>query len=172
MLSTLKPFCKYEKNGVSVGLKFFKRSQLTDELAEWTFSLLKENMKTIYEKGGWGWDDSKKRKELFDQNARFLIAFDRDEKPVGFSHFRFEVEGQTVVLYIYELQIHADFRSKGIGKHMTGTLELIALRHKMEWVMLTVFKENKSSMNFFMDKMRYAIDETSPSNTSLSLIHI
>ena len=46
---------------------------------------------------------------------------------------------------------------------MTRTLELVALRQKMEWVMLTVFKENKSSMHFFMEKMKYAIDETSPS---------
>ena len=163
VLATLKPFCKYAKNGVSVDLKFFKQSQLTEELSEWAFALLKDNMQKIYEDGGWGWKDEKKRKELFDEEARFLIAFDDKAKPVGFSHFRFTEEGQTIVLYIYELQIESEFRSKGLGQHMTRTLELVALRQKMEWVMLTVFKENKSSMHFFMEKMKYAIDETSPS---------
>ena len=164
VLATLKPFVKYEKNGVKVSLKFFKRSQLTDDLAVWAFALLKENMEAIYEEGGWGWKDSQKRKELLHDDARFLIAFDEQEKPVGFSHFRFSPEGQTVVLYIYELQIHSDFRYKGLGQHTTRTLELVALRHKMEWVMLTVFKKNKSSMNFFMGKMKYEVDETSPSH--------
>ena len=163
VLATLKPFCKYEKNGVSVDLKFLKQSQLTEELSEWAFALLKENMQKIYEEGGWGWKDSKKRKELFDEEARFLIAFDDKAKPIGFSHFRFMEEDETIVLYIYELQIESEFRSKGLGQHMTRTLELVALRQKMEWVMLTVFKENKSSMHFFMDKMKYTIDETSPS---------
>ena len=137
-------------------VEVFQRSQLTDELAEWTFSLLKENMKTIYEKGGWGWDDSKKKKN-FSSKRRFLIAF-ADEKPVGFSHFRFEVEGQTVVLYIYELQIHADFRSKGIGKHMTGTLELMAGDTKWNGSCHILGKTEFEKV--FMDQMRYAIDET------------
>ena len=50
---------------------------------------------------------------------------------------------------------------------MTQILELVALRQKMEWVMLTVFKANKASMNFFMNKMNYDIDETSPSQCSI-----
>lgn len=162
VLASLKPFSKYKKNGCDVELKFFKRSQLTEELAEWAFALLKDNMETIYEEGGWGWKDAQKRKELLDENARFLIAFN-EGKPIGFSHFRFTPEDQTTALYIYELQINSEFRSKGLGKHMTMTMELVALKQKMDWVMLTVFKTNKKSMNFFMNKMKYEIDETSPS---------
>ena len=65
VLATLKPFCKYAKNGVSVDLKFFKQSQLTEELSEWAFALLKDNMQKIYEDGGWGWKDEKKEKRTF-----------------------------------------------------------------------------------------------------------
>ena len=51
-----------------------------------------------------------------------------------------------------------------------STLELVALRQKMAWVMLTVFKANKPSMGFFMEKMQYDIDETSPSQCDDALL--
>ena len=143
-------------------LKFLKQSQLTEELSEWAFALLKDNMQKIYEDGGWGWKDEKKRKELLDEEARFLIAFDDKAKPIGFSHFRFTEEGETIVLYIYELQIESEFRSKGLGQHMTRTLELVALRQKMEWVCLRYSRRTRVRCTF-MDKMKYTIDETSPS---------
>lgn len=100
--------------------------------------------------------------------ARFIIAIDNEtNKPVGFAHFRFMLEHKAEVLYLYELQIDPKYRAKGLGKHVTRTLELVALRQKMKWVMLTVFKKNVRSMNFFLKKMKYDIDETSPSQCNL-----
>ena len=168
VLAGMSPFATYKKEGIAVTLTSCKRAKLSDENAEWAFKLLKCNMEKIYEEGGWGWKDAQKRKELLHEDARFLIATDdKTGKPVAFAHFRFVLEGKAEVLYIYELQIHEEYRSKGLGKHMTQVLEIAALRQKMKWVMLTVFKSNAKSMRFFMKKMKYEVDETSPSQCSL-----
>ena len=50
----------------------------------------------------WGWNDAKKRKELFHEDARFIIAFERESrKPVAYVYLRFESEGNDLVLYVY-----------------------------------------------------------------------
>lgn len=43
-------------------------------------------------------------------------------------------------------------------------VELLALSSKMHKVMLTVFKTNKKAMGFYLNKMKYEVDESSPSN--------
>lgn len=168
VLAGMAPFATYRKDGIAVKLSSHTRVNVSDEHAEWAFGLLKSNMEKIYEDGGWGWKDAQKRKELLHEDARYLIASDaKTGKPVAFAHFRFVLEGKAEVLYLYELQLHEEYRSKGLGKHMTQVLEIVALRQKMKWIMLTVFKSNAKSMRFFMGKMKYEVDETSPSQCSL-----
>ena len=36
---------------------------------------------------------------MTEERAWYLIAWDQDQKPVAFSHFRFDVEIDTEVLY-------------------------------------------------------------------------
>ena len=43
-------------------------------------------------------------------------------------------------------------------------LELLAFRNDMRKIMLTVFKHNDPSRKFFMDALRFEIDETNPND--------
>lgn len=53
-----------------------------------------------YEDGGWGWKDREKRAEMTENMARYLIVTDSDKKPVGFVHFRFDMDYDEEVLYV------------------------------------------------------------------------
>lgn len=55
-------------------------------------------MKTLYEQSHWGWNKSSKHKELTEPTAWYLIAF-LDDEPVGFSHFRYDLDDKVEVLY-------------------------------------------------------------------------
>jgi hypothetical protein len=58
-------------------LVFFKK--LEGASLEWAMALLEKNMKSLYEgdghKGAWGWDPKKKRRELTDVNAKFVVLY-------------------------------------------------------------------------------------------------
>jgi len=123
-------------------LEFYPIHKLPEELFEWLFTLFKSNMQSIYEKS-WGWNESQKKKELKEESARFIIAFDKSTKtPVAFTHFRFDLEeGPRLCLYCYELQLNESVRKKGLGKFMMQLLELIARKYGMQWVFLTCLKK-------------------------------
>tara|TARA_B100000795_G_scaffold266725_1_gene250406 strand:- start:214 stop:765 length:552 start_codon:yes stop_codon:yes gene_type:complete len=81
---------------------------------------------------------------------------------VGFAHIRFELEGVYEVTYIYELQISNRGQRQGLGKRMMQLIELVSVKMKMKWVMLTVFKGNSAAGDFYK-KLKYALDEIDPS---------
>jgi ribosomal protein S18 acetylase RimI-like enzyme len=94
-----------------------------------------------------------------------------DNKVLGFTHFRYEPndddESSTPtqpITYLYELQIHPTLQKLGMGKHLMTIVELLSFKCHMEKVMLTVFKMNDRAMGFYLNKMKYGVDECSPSN--------
>lgn len=60
----------------------------------------------------------------------------------GFVHYRFILEEELPVLYVYELQLEQRIQGKGLGKFLMQLLELIA--HKV--VCLLTFKLYFSSL--------------------------
>lgn len=54
-----------------------------------------------YEGCEWGWKESVKREELFDDDSCFLIARSSDDTLLAFSHFRFDLDYGRPVLYWY-----------------------------------------------------------------------
>lgn len=52
-----------------------------------------------YDQCSWGWNDQKKLEELCDDAAWYLIAQGADGTPLGFSHFRFDLDEGVEVLY-------------------------------------------------------------------------
>lgn len=82
---------------------------------------------------------------------------------LGFVSFRFVLEGDYDVLYIYELQLSPLAQRRGVGKHLMQLAELVARRAGMQWVMLTVLKNNAGALDFYTRKMRYTVDASSPS---------
>ncbi|CAM9254763.1 unnamed protein product [Ectocarpus sp. 13 AM-2016] len=89
----------------------------------------------------------------------FRFAWDQDENEDGEG-----VGGMEDVLYVYELQVAPWATRRGLGRRMMQAIELLANRHGMTKVMLTVFKENRRAMSFYTKKMRYGVDKDSPSN--------
>jgi GNAT superfamily N-acetyltransferase len=131
------PFARFDRNGLALDVVFTatEHASWTEELATFVFDLTKANMQSLYEAApDWGWKDSKKRGELFDEESRFLIARDRTTgAPVAAAVFRFLMEDDVDVLYVYELQLTAAVQRKGLGKHLMLLMEMMARRCGMQW---------------------------------------
>uniref|UniRef100_A0A0D9VLM2 N-alpha-acetyltransferase 40 n=1 Tax=Leersia perrieri TaxID=77586 RepID=A0A0D9VLM2_9ORYZ len=85
-----------------------------------------------------------------------------EDRLIGFVHYRFVLEEDVPVVYVYELQVEPSAQGKGLGKFLMELIELIACKSQMGAVMLTVQKANNLAMAFYM-KLRYVISSTSPS---------
>ena len=55
-----------------------------------------------YDTCSWGWNDAKKYEELMDDDAWYLMAESEAGVPLGFSHFRFDLDEGVEVLYWWE----------------------------------------------------------------------
>ena len=150
---------------------YVEASSLPRGVKRWVFDLTRRNMFNLYEKT-WGWSNPEKRRELAHSDARFLVMFaptttmttttttetiatvaadaeddDVDAStaalPVGFVHFRFEVEdapevGVVHVAYAYVLQTEPAAQGRGIGRRLMRAVEAIGAELGMERCMLTV----------------------------------
>jgi len=161
-LAPFPVFRKYERNGLSVAFETKKVGDLDENTVKWAYELTKSNMEALYEQSEWGWKSREKMDEMTEEKAWYLVARDQDDKPVAFSHFRFDMELDTEVLYCYEIQLQSQVQKKGLGKFMMTILELLANKYEMKSVMLTVFKHNETAQEFFMKKLKYVVDEISP----------
>ena len=119
-------------------------------------------MKKLYEDSEWGWNDKNKREEMLDEKAWYLLAETSDGTIAGYSHFRYDMDFDDEVVYVYEIQIDSTYQRKGLGRFMMQVLEMLAFKADMRKIMLTVFKHNPEAENFFKKTMKYEIDETCP----------
>ncbi|XP_034950436.1 N-alpha-acetyltransferase 40 [Chelonus insularis] len=160
-LETLPNYHSYTaKNGVTYDLKCQKVQDLAPELLSWIFDLMERNMKSFYQRSSWGWNENAKHNELTEPTARYLIAFHSNE-PVGFSHFRFDLDDKIQVLYCYELQLEPRVVKQGLGRFMMDTLAALANQSLMKKVVLTVLKHNPNAREFFKH-LGYKVDKTNP----------
>eukprot|EP00698_Gefionella_okellyi_P025773 TRINITY_DN9548_c0_g1_i1.p1 TRINITY_DN9548_c0_g1~~TRINITY_DN9548_c0_g1_i1.p1 ORF type:complete len:248 (+),score=63.47 TRINITY_DN9548_c0_g1_i1:340-1083(+) len=160
-LALFTPFTTFDRKGLKCRLVSYTGTTLPVLLFDWAYGLLQRNMKDFYERA-WGWKDDVKTEEFKNPNARFIIALDDADKPLAFSSYRFDLERQTEVLYVYEIQLEPEAQRKSLGKHMMQVMELIARKLQMKWIMCTVFKENADAFKFYVS-LKYTIDEESPS---------
>ena len=159
----------------------FHSSPLPVDLHDACLDLFKANMSDMYQASSWGLDLEEKSSELRHETARFLVveadATDTDgagasngakRNVLAFVHFRFEPNDEEKptgeVLYVYEIQVSDKAQRSGLGKRLMNIMELVAHKNGMQKVMLTVFKMNGGAMKFYLDKMKYGVDESSPSN--------
>ena len=166
-----------ETNKVSLKISFFK-SPLPPVLLNVCMDLFEANMGALYEASQWGLNLDEKRDELTHEGAQFLIVtidtnqdgtdgWNKDSL-VAFTHFRFEVNDDDhpteEVLYLWEIQVQDAYRRYGLGKRLMTIMEVIGMQMKMKKVMLTVFKNNQPALEFYRKKLKYGIDESSPTN--------
>jgi len=155
------PFRTFNRNDLAMTLECRTAQNSSEDERTIVFDLTKKNMQELYEKSNWGWKDKDKYMELTDEKSWYLLAKDSENKIVGISHFRFDLDFDDPVLYCYEIQLEEQVRGKGLGKFMIQILELMAFRAKMNKIMVTVFKDNTEAVKFFTN-MKYVTDETSP----------
>ena len=60
-------------------------------------------MKTQYEKSSWGWNEKSKKDEMMEKAAWYLLLKNEEGKIYGFSHFRYDMDCNEEVLYVYEV---------------------------------------------------------------------
>jgi ribosomal protein S18 acetylase RimI-like enzyme len=159
-------FHNFNKNGFDLSLKCYEWRELDENCHQLIIELIEQNMKNYYESSSWGWSKSKKLKELSDKTSRILILkCNKTNEIIGFVSFRFETGGhhKESALYCYELQIIETHRRYGIGRYLMSCLYEIGLNFNMNKVMLTVFKNNKIAIDFYLNALKYSIDKSSPS---------
>lgn len=174
LLSNFKAFKKTkDKEGKIYELNCIKGESLrkTNDLDD-ILKILEVNMKDKYIENNWGWSISKKKKEFLDSSTRLLIIRQSESnKMVGYLSFRFLLEDNKPVLYVYEIQILKEFRGNKFGRHLLILSELLANKFKMSFVMLTVFKNNVKAQKFFRC-LNFKNDENSPKLTIFDAIDI
>ncbi|XP_039690980.1 N-alpha-acetyltransferase 40 isoform X2 [Medicago truncatula] len=182
----LDSFPDYRRFEINVCLKSGHGTKLSSPVKQYIQRLLKLNMEGPYG-AEWQEEEKVKRIEMVDPEALYIFVHEVDnsnadekttlfteEDPstsrqedsgplVGFVHYRFVLEEEVPVLYVYELQLESRVQGKGLGKLLMELIELIAQKNCMGAVVLTVQKMNLSAMNFYTSKLRYIISATSPS---------
>ncbi|CAF0707703.1 unnamed protein product [Brachionus calyciflorus] len=158
-LDLVPNFKKYKSNTLEFQIESCKSCCLDNKVKTWIFDLFERNMKTIYEKSKSGWNKKEKLQELFDERAYYILVYNLDS-PIGYCHYRFDMDFDNEVIYCYELQIEDKFRRFGLGKFMMDILECLCENLELEKVMLTVSKYNQTGLKFFKEKMKYTLDET------------
>ncbi|CEG47313.1 n-alpha-acetyltransferase 40 [Plasmopara halstedii] len=156
-------FAHFTRNDCNVTIRSSQSKYLSKATEDHILALFESNMKSLYQASDWGYDAHAKRLELFEADARYLLAYDANEILVAFVHYRFVEDDGALVLYLYEVQLATTIQRHGLGKFLMQLLLLIARKHKMELVVLTVFKNNVDAMRFYKERLGFEIDETSPS---------
>jgi len=135
-----------------IEVKSIDDRDLVEETKQWMFDVTERNMRVVYEKT-WGWNSLEKRRELSDQNCRFVFVYssyegsDGDERllPKAFAHFRFEVDDDGCAsVYVYELQVENDTKRAGLGTMVMECVERIGRKLKLKHCALTVLKANEA----------------------------
>ncbi|KAK4436790.1 N-alpha-acetyltransferase 40 [Sesamum alatum] len=181
-LSFFPQFRHYRTNGFYAHLESGCGNKLTLHTKRYIQNLLKLNMEAPYGPE-WRAEEKIKRREMVAKEACYIFVHeisneDGDEMStledrettcscegpiVGFVHYRFILEEEVPVVYVYELQLEPRVQGKGLGKFLMQLIELIACKNRMGAVVLTVQRANLSAMNFYIGKLGYTISAISPS---------
>ncbi|KAF8052321.1 hypothetical protein N665_1572s0005 [Sinapis alba] len=175
-LSPFDSFRRYTKNDLSVYLEPGRGDRLSSSLKQHIRKLLKKNMEGFYGTN-WPLQAKVKRKEMSSAEARYIFvreelryeASTREEgcyEIAGFVHYRFTLEEEIPVLYVYEIQLESRIQGKGLGEFLMQLIELIASKNQMSAIVLTVQTSNALAMTFYMSKLGYRISSISPSKAN------
>ena len=111
-LSAFEPMVKAAQAKFGVDVVHAASASLSEADHDFCFALLKRNMESLRLDAGWGFNDSGERATLRDEESHFLILRpsgqeDAAASPAGFCMYRWILEGECTVLYVYELQLTA-----------------------------------------------------------------
>ncbi|XVF17112.1 hypothetical protein REPUB_Repub10bG0090600 [Reevesia pubescens] len=169
-LASFPSFRYFNRNGLCLYLESGRGDKLSHCMKQYIQNLLKTNMEGAYGRE-WAAEEKVKRREMVAPEARYIfVHWNADDKTstslLGFLHYRFTLEEEIPVLYLYELQLNSCVQGKGLGKFLMQLIELIAQENRMGAVVLTVQKSNSLAMKFYISKLRYVVSSISPSRVN------
>ncbi|KAL3801367.1 hypothetical protein HJC23_006977, partial [Cyclotella cryptica] len=141
--------------------------------------IFEQNIGDLYWQSCWGLDMKEKPNEFENafnrtradiNGSKISQSTNAESEPtvLRFVHYRFEPDHEddpiALVSYVYKLQIQSMKQKLGLGKCLMSIVELLALKFRMEKIMLTMFKVNAKALGFYLHKMKYEVDECSTSN--------
>ncbi|CAN7978069.1 unnamed protein product [Ixodes persulcatus] len=170
LLSEFPELQSFAAGDVLVTVTCERAVEASESLRQWALDLTRANMQSLYEASHWGWSENAKKKELGHRDAWYLVARDQAGKPVGFVHFRFDMDFDLAVLYCYELQLEPEVQRRGLGSFLMHALDVLAQRFRMCKLLLTVFVGNEGALAFYRGALGYRTDCTSPGNGADYLI--
>eukprot|EP00257_Ricinus_communis_P028223 XP_025015637.1 N-alpha-acetyltransferase 40 isoform X2 [Ricinus communis] len=168
-LASFPAFRQFDR---TVYLESGSGDKLSSSLKRELQKLVKDNMERHYGHE-WATEEKVKRREMVTPEARYIFVYEAANNNrkfienemilVGFVHYRFTLEEEFPVLYVYEIQLQSRVQGKGLGKFLMQLIECIARKSCMSAVVLTVQKANEAAMDFYKTKLRYNISSISPS---------
>lgn len=161
-------FLIYNRNGLKLNLEAGSGAALSATTKESMHKLLMMNMEVLFGPHEWPAEENMKRWEMVSPEARFIFvrkstptieagSSDEGHPMVGFVHFRFGLEHEVPVLYIYETQLEKTVQGKGLGKFLMQLLELVARKNNMKAVLLAVHKRNTRALTFYNERLGYKL---------------
>ncbi|OMO50231.1 hypothetical protein CCACVL1_30563 [Corchorus capsularis] len=136
-LDSFPPFRCFNRNGLCVRLESGRGDKLSPYLKQCIQNLLKANMEAPYG-SQWAVEEKVKRREMVAPEARYIFLHSNANEmedsanlqnpgpSLGFIHYRFTLEEDIPVLYLYEIQLDSSVQGKGLGKFLMQLIELIA----------------------------------------------
>jgi hypothetical protein len=157
----------------------------------------RSNMEPVFGAVAWPAQERARRRDATVPDARYVFASAVSAPdggssgdaavppvPLGFVHYRFVVEEEVPVLYVYELQVTGApapaasahtrsaltrrkteaARGKGLGRFLMLFVEMLARRSPgpLAGVMLTIQRANTRAVDFYTSKCKYVQDDISP----------
>lgn len=151
----------------NVTLQFKAAADLSKDELSACFTLIEKTSRVDYEPSSFGWHPKRKRREMAEEEMRYLLvrdpASDEEGAVVGFMSFMMTHDStpSVPVLYIYEVHLEERLRKSGLGSHLIKLAEDVAATVGVEKVMLTCFLSNERALAFYR-KRGYEKDACSP----------
>ncbi|CAH8252719.1 unnamed protein product [Arabidopsis lyrata] len=182
-LSPFDSFRRYRRNDLSLYLESGRGDRLSSSVKQYIQKLLKTNMEGFYG-SDWPIQAKLKRKEMSSADAHYIFvrelrfgkayeistrraSMEQCNQIAGFVHYRFTLEEEIPVLYVYEIQLESRVQGKGLGEFLMQLIELIASKNRMSAIVLTVLTSNALAMTFYTSILGYRISSISPSKANL-----
>ncbi|XP_048228035.1 N-alpha-acetyltransferase 40 isoform X7 [Ricinus communis] len=134
-LASFPAFRQFDRTGFSVYLESGSGDKLSSSLKRELQKLVKDNMERHYGHE-WATEEKVKRREMVTPEARYIFVYEAANNNrkfienemilVGFVHYRFTLEEEFPVLYVYEIQLQSRVQGKGLGKFLMQLIECIA----------------------------------------------
>lgn len=96
-------YTKFDNEDVSLSIYCKWKTDMDTKTLKWAFKLAERNVGGFYREGPIGWQPKVKQSDLNKNWARYLVAVDKDKKPVAYTMFRFDMDYGHSVIYWYVL---------------------------------------------------------------------